>query len=66
MIRTFRVKHPGRVVVLPSHLAPGGSNLRLAQGESFDLDAARVDRFIRRSLENGDLEEITSEKGHTS
>ena len=58
MIRTFRVKHPGRVVTLPGHLAPSGANMRLEHGETFTLDAARVDRFVRRSLENGDLEEI--------
>lgn len=69
MIRKFRAKHPERMVVLPASLSPSGVPLRLAHGDVFELDAKRVDRFIRRSLDNGDLEEITAaatgEKGKT-
>ncbi|MGL5361489.1 MAG: hypothetical protein ACRDBH_01320 [Bosea sp. (in: a-proteobacteria)] len=67
MIRKFRAKHPERMVVLPASLSPSGVPLRLAHGDVFEIDAKRVDRFIRRSLDNGDLEEITAtgEKGKT-
>lgn len=66
MNRTFRAPHPDRVVVLPRHLSPSGANLRLAQNETITLDASRVDRFIRKSLENGDLEEVTETAGATA
>ena len=60
--RKFKVG-PGRTFVPPMGTlpGPGATHARFAEGETFELDARHVDRFIRRSLNNGDLIEVTSE-----
>lgn len=54
--RTFTVA-PGRVLTLPKALmaGPGATHARFAGGQSFELPAERVDRFIRSRLRAGDL-----------
>lgn len=48
------------VVVLPRHLCPGGANMRVAQGDIFELGDVK-DRFLRRSLANGDISLVVEE-----
>lgn len=55
MIR-YRVQRG--VVTLPSHISPG--NMRVAAGEIFELDESVKDRFLRRSIANGDITVETS------
>ena len=56
--RTFTVQ-PGRSLVLPVRYgaAPGGGAAAYRAGESFDVDAALVDRFIRNRVSTGDIAE---------
>lgn len=63
MIRTYKIGGEGRVVVLPRHLSPDGTNMRLESGKTFELDGALVDRFVRNGLRNGDLVDVTSAAG---
>lgn len=51
MMIKYRVQRG--VVTLPAHLSPG--NMRVAAGETFELDESIKDRFLRRSIANGDI-----------
>jgi hypothetical protein len=59
MKRRFRLV--AGVLPLPKSLltAPGGMNMRLEKGDTFELEATQIDRFIRRRIEAGDIVEIT-------
>lgn len=67
-IRTFRVA-PGtdetgpRVIIPPKGLltGPGARHLRLRSGETFELPADKVDRYIRNRIKLGDLIEVAAE-----
>lgn len=61
-IRTYRVA-PGRVVIPPKGLVagPGATNLRFAAGETIEIPADKVDRFIRNRVRLGDLVEVGPE-----
>jgi hypothetical protein len=54
--RTFTVA-PGRALTLPKALmaGPGATHARFTGGQSFELPAERVDRFVRGRLRAGDL-----------
>lgn len=54
--RTFTVQ-PGRRLVLPVRYGagPGGAALSYGPGESFDVPAELVDRFIRGRVKAGDI-----------
>lgn len=56
--RTFTVAD-GRTLTLPKGLlaGPGATNARYHGGETFELPASSVDRFIRGRLRAGDLTE---------
>jgi hypothetical protein len=60
--RTFRVSD-GRVFVMPQALMPtaSGFGVRFFGGQSFRLEEAKVDLFIRRRLRSGDLEDVTGD-----
>lgn len=57
--RYFQVA-AGRVVIPPRGLiaGPGATNMRFQGGETLELPAAKVDRFIRNRVAAGDLVEL--------
>lgn len=62
MMIKYRVQRG--VVTLPAHISP--SNMRVAAGETFELDESINDRFLRRSVANGDItieQAVTEQKG---
>lgn len=54
------------VVVLPRHLSPSAANMRVNAGEIFELDEEIKDRFLRRSLLNGDISVLQDEPSTTA
>jgi hypothetical protein len=57
--RYFKVA-AGRVVIPPRGLltGPGATHLRFGEGDVLELEAGKVDRFIRGRVRAGDLVEV--------
>lgn len=58
-LRFFEVQ-PGRTVIPPRGVVagPGATNLRYDAGETIELPADKVDRYIRGRVRAGDLVEV--------
>lgn len=56
--KTFRVAVGVLVLPVGTMPGPGATHARYRAGDTFTVDAVRVDRFLRRRIAAGDLVEV--------